>query len=377
MICKKCKKEIPDNSLYCLHCGAPQKRNPQKKMYQRPDGLYEQVKTINGKRVYFRGKSEKEVLDKMVAYQEKKINGPLFREVAQNCKEEHFAEVAYNTRRGYAAGYIDLIERFGDRYATDISPADILSWLGELKRKGYAGKTIRNRFSVAKIIFRHLCSGKYGNISHDPTSLITLPKNLPKQKRKPPETSDLSTILNHTNEPAGFLMAFLAFTGLRFGEAQAIQGMDIDLAQRLIYVRKSVYYENNVPKIKPPKTEAGNRTILLPDYLVPLLPKLQPSSYLFGDESGNLMHFTRLRRMIQRFQEKYSVTATPHQMRHFYATLCHDAGLDPKDAQYILGHSSVAVTEDIYTHISQERSKQTAKTLNDFITVYAENTQKC
>ena len=62
--CKKCKKEIPDGAMYCPWCGAPQKRNPKKKMYQRPDGLYEQVKTIDGKRVAFRGKTEKEVLDK-------------------------------------------------------------------------------------------------------------------------------------------------------------------------------------------------------------------------------------------------------------------------------------------------------------------------
>lgn len=47
--------------------------------------------------------------------------------------------------------------------------------------------------------------------------------------------------------------------------------------------------------------------------------------------------------------------ATPHQLRHAYATMLHEAGMDAKDAQYILGHSSITVTEDIYTHITKDR----------------------
>lgn len=39
--CKKCKREIPEGALYCPWCGSPQKRNRKKKMYQRPDGLFE------------------------------------------------------------------------------------------------------------------------------------------------------------------------------------------------------------------------------------------------------------------------------------------------------------------------------------------------
>lgn len=50
--------------------------------------------------------------------------------------------------------------------------------------------------------------------------------------------------------------------------------------------------------------------------------------------------------------------ATPHQLRHAYATMLHEAGIDAKDAQYILGHSSITVTEDIYTHITKDRQTQ-------------------
>ena len=353
--CKKCKKEIPEGALYCPWCGSPQKRDKKKKMYQRSDGLFEVVKTVNGKRVYFRGKTEKEVTDKMIAYQEEKERGPLFRDVAEACQEEHYQRIAYQTRRGYDGGYKDLIDRFGDRYALDIDQGDISRWLDDLKRKGYASKTVRNRLTVAKIIFRHLCSGAYGRLDHDPTRYVDAPRGLPRSRRQPASQSDIATILAHTDEYAGLLLATIAYTGLRLGEAQALQGRDIDRKARVIWVRKSVYYEGNRPQIKEPKTEAGNRAVPLPAALEKILPKVKPMAYIFADQSGELLHFTHLRRILNRFREAYGVEATPHQLRHSYATMLHEAGMDAKDAQYILGHSSITVTEDIYTHITRDR----------------------
>lgn len=374
--CKKCKKEIPDGALYCPWCGAAQRKNPKKKMYQRPDGLYEQVKTINGKRVYFRGKTEKEVADKMVAYQEQQDKGPLFVAVAESCQEAHYKTIAHQTQRCYDAGYADLIDRFNARYALDITPFDIRLWVDELRRKGYAYKTIRNRLSVAKAIYRYLCGGSYGDLDYDPTRNIEIPRGLPKSSREPASSEDIKRILDHPDSPAGLLMVFLLLTGLRIGEAQAIQGEDIDRENRLLRVRKSVYYIQNRPYVKEPKTSAGVRVVPLPDYLLALLPSLVPKAYLFADEKGELLHFTRLRRMLQKYKTSYGISATPHQLRHAYATILHDANLSAKDAQHILGHSSITVTEDIYTHISQERQREVSIKLNQFITArYAANSQ--
>jgi hypothetical protein len=58
------------------------------KMYQRPDGLYEKGMTINGKRIRFRGKTEREVLQKIAAYEEKQENGLTFEEIAEQWRNE-------------------------------------------------------------------------------------------------------------------------------------------------------------------------------------------------------------------------------------------------------------------------------------------------
>ena len=58
---------------------------------------------------------------------------------------------------------------------------------------------------------------------------------------------------------------------------------------------------------------------------------------------------------------------TPHQFRHAYATMLYDAGIDVKMAQKLLGHSSIKMTQDIYTHIRLSRLGDTAEKLNAHI----------
>ena len=68
---------------------------------------------------------------------------------------------------------------------------------------------------------------------------------------------------------------------------------------------------------------------------------------------------------------------TPHQLRHAFATILFDAGIDVKDAQEILGHASIQVTRDIYTHIRQQRREDTADRLNAFLQRDDESKDRC
>ena len=56
-------------------------------------------------------------------------------------------------------------------------------------------------------------------------------------------------------------------------------------------------------------------------------------------------------------------------LRHTYATMLYHAGVDIKTAQYLLGHASIQMTMEIYTHLDTEKTKTAAKKLNDFISV--------
>ena len=57
---------------------------------------------------------------------------------------------------------------------------------------------------------------------------------------------------------------------------------------------------------------------------------------------------------------------TPHQLRHTYATMLYDAGVDLKTAQQMLGHRDIKTTMGIYTHIAENRKKESTKRLNKY-----------
>ncbi len=361
MKCKKCKKEIPDNALYCQWCGAAQKRNPKKKMYQRPDGLFEQVKVVNGKRIHFYGKTEKEVTDKMIAYQAKEEAGLTFREVAEDWRGSSESVLEYNTWRGYAAPYKALLTEFEECSIRDITIEDVQAYFQMMKRKGYSMRTIRNHRSVLSTIFDH---GRFvmraGN--SNPTTDARLPTGLKKGQREPATADDLKNTMTFVDAPLGLYHLVLMCTGCRPGEALALTGADIDLKAKRVHIRHSLYWEGNTPKIKQPKTSSGVRSVPLIPMLEEHLPKIAPGQYLFS-ENGKPLTKKRFETMRKQYRAVTQITATPYQYRHAYATMLYSAGVDLKTAQLYLGHADIKTTADIYTHLSQERMEAGAEML--------------
>ena len=68
-----------------------------------------------------------------------------------------------------------------------------------------------------------------------------------------------------------------------------------------------------------------------------------------------------------KYAEDTGIKTSPHPLRHAYATILYEAGIDVKSAQDLLGHTSMAMTQDIYTHISQRKKDSTLAQLNQFI----------
>ena len=100
------------------------------------------------------------------------------------------------------------------------------------------------------------------------------------------------------------------------------------------------------------------------DALDKALPKKLPKGYLFAEPDGRLLtndHFTGL---YDEYRAASGVTATPHQIRHGYATALFENGIDPKTAQVLLGHSQLSTTMDIYTHVCEDVISAAAKKMN-------------
>lgn len=340
-------------------------------MKKRADGRYMKQITINGKVKSFYGKTQAEVNRKIIEYQGEQKNGKVFSAVADEWWGIHQEKIEHNTAKQYRPALREIIDCFGDTMIQNIESAQIEKFIYSFAAQGYAKKTVKTRLLVLNLIFKYAVVHGYCNTN--PCLYIAIPRTLKTQKRAFPTKEDLTIVKTSLEAPFGLFAYLILYSGLRRAEALSLTCNDIDFEKKEIRVNKSIYWMGNVPYLKTPKTEAGIRSVILLDCLSNELKNHIKSHNLSGDDllfpgqNGELMHNGHFTRLWNKYREETGLTITPHQLRHAYATILYEAGVDLKDAQTLMGHSSIQVTQDIYTHISETQKKKTASKLNAFV----------
>lgn len=358
-------------------------------MVKRKDGLWqEQIKLPGMKKPkYFYGKTQKEVKKKMTQWQKEQESGHLFNAVADAWQVLHEKQVSYNGSVVYNASLNRAKDHFDQREISSIRPDEIDAYILYLAGRGYSKKTISNDRNMLNMIFNYAIINRM--LSINPCSAVKLPAGLPKKERDIPSDEQLKKVVEGMGLDFGLFPIMLLYTGLRRGELLALKWSDIDPKNNVIHVTKSVYFVGESPQLKLPKTESGKRDVILLDALKNVISVNGKKGYIFGGESP--MRKSEVRRKWiawcreaglatkiertsgkskngqERTQVDWKPDITPHQLRHAYATILFDAGVSVKDAQDLLGHSSIQVTMDIYTHIRKKRKEDTAEALNKFV----------
>ena len=156
-----------------------------------------------------------------------------------------------------------------------------------------------------------------------------------------------------------FNLAF--WTGMRRGEICGLQWCNIDLEGRVIWVRNAIGADDAGKYVKPPKSNRP-RDIVIPTPLLDLLYEwkravcatAQPQNYVVCDSDGMYLNpdyithqFTSLARFMG-WQGSAGKRMTLHDLRHTVATALIADGADVKTVQSVMGHSSAAITLDMY-----------------------------
>lgn len=330
----------------------------------RKDGRICRTETIAGKRVYFYGKSDEEVDAKFKAYIDEANKPVLMRDIIDKWWDKTEPEISPNTISGYLTAKKRIFSKFGDYPVADITPQVIIAYLEEYKRLQYSQKVISNTKSVLKQILDEAIIS--GDIIHNPCIGLPIVKGQPKKQREPATDDDIKKIVQYKADfPVGTMFYLMLYTGLRRGEAIALQHKHIDRQNNTITVTQSCAWNNqSKPVLKEPKTAAGKRVIHCPQFVLDVIPAGDPDDYIFFNP---LPIRKTTETAIDKYREITGISCTPHQLRHKYASILHSAGIDVKDAQYLLGHSDIAITQNIYTHLEEKHKAAVANQIDNYL----------
>lgn len=342
-------------------------------MKKRKDGRWVKAIVFNGKRIWFYSRAETErkakadILHQMVSYQEKEDCGKTLLDVSEEWFSLHTPKLAYTTATRYSRYIRQLNSYLSGLYIKSISANDIEAIMLDLADKQYSSKTIQDFLSVVRQIFKYAHKKNYTD--EDVTFYLTAQKGRPPVTRTALDEADTATVFKKVDCTFGLLAFFYLCTGLRKGEALALQWKDIDFEKMRISISKSVYFVGNTPHIKhTTKTIAGTRYVILPDCLANHLISLKgsPDAYIFN-KSGMLIDKSYYTRMWNKYRQESGISASTHMLRHSYATLLFESGISEKDTQALLGHSNISTTYDIYTHIRKSRMDKTRNKFNSYM----------
>lgn len=267
----------------------------------------------------------------------------------------------------------DIFPAFGDRNIRAITATELSDFMN-----GFAGRSatkITVVFAALCGIFEAACADMI--LQSNPMEHVLHPKSTPPAEKiaLTPEQRRAIERVCACNPQAAYL-ALLYYLGLRPGEARGLQWGDIDWARETVHIQRDIDDKNGgMPGAV--KSKKSNRIIPLPEALSDVLGPLRglPNVYVARGEKGGVLSKTSAeRRWVELMCEcgmaepakpncyragdiraQYKAIITPHALRHNYATMCWERGLDPYTTMRLMGHSSIKVTMDIYTHINDRQ----------------------
>ena len=249
------------------------------------------------------------------------------------------------------------------------------------EEKGLSVSTIKH---IHNIIHQALAQAlKEGLIRSNPDDACVMPKE-EKRKINTLPIEDLSLFLNEALKGNHYAMFYLDLcTGLRRGELLGLKWEDVDFLEKTLTVKRQLTRVSRQLKLSSLKTSNSYRTIKIPDSAIDVLRShLEVQNELKGksdtvweenglifsneigkpiDPSGVYHYFKRLIKRLDFNNNRF------HDLRHTFATIALQNGVDVKTIQETLGHSNAAFTLQVYGHVTKQMQNTAAKKIDDFM----------
>jgi len=287
-----------------------------------------------------------------------------------------------------------LAPRLGAVKLAALTPARIGIVYGDLqaagRQDGKGGLSSRS-VRLAAGVLRHALGDAvtWGLLPRNPAALVDPPR-LERREMQVWNATQVQEFFAAVADDRLYAMwVLLALTGLRRGEVLGLQWPDIDPIRRTIAVRRALVDVDYQVVLSEPKTARGTRMIGIDPVTAAALEVWrvrqqverqaagdlwQGGNWIFTDEVGHSIHPERASEKFRIVIKKAGLTPIRlHDLRHTAATLALTAGVHPKVVAERLGHSTIGVTIDLYSHISGQLQSDAAEKVANLVFTPATN----
>ena len=295
---------------------------------------------------------------------------------------EHYAKVkvrpsSHQTYRGYIDNHIKPnIGKIPLEKLTSLDLQKLYKKLleqGRVERieskgqsKGLSPKTVRNIHQIISSAMQLARNQKL--ITANPAEGCALPR-LEHQEMQTLPVEQLTSFLREAKDSGVFEMYYVELaTGLRRGELLGLKWEDVDLERGDLRVRRQVARINGEVVEAPLKTKNAYRTLPLAEDTIDVLKaqkkKTGASPWVFPSPTGGPVSPDSVLHMLHRVLKRAGLPRTRfHDLRHTFATLALQNGVDIKTVSGMLGHFSAGFTLDTYAHVTTASQRQAARTM--------------
>ncbi len=308
---------------------------------------------------------------------------------------ERYVGLKTGVRKSTQAGYKTVInvlkkEEFGSRKISDIRISDAKLWLIQMQKSGRGYSSIHTIRGVLRPAFQMADDDDVLLKNPFEFQLVTIIINdsIPREAiPKKQERMFLKFVKDDSHFSKYYEGIYILFkTGMRISEFCGLTIRDIDMKEQTIDINHQLQRLSDMEYIiEPTKTNAGKRVLPMTQDVYECFqtilknrkaPKKEPMigkyvGFLYLDKNGMPMVALHWQKYFDHICEKYNKIyreqipkITPHVCRHTYCTNMALAGMSPKTLQYLMGHSEIGVTLDVYTHVSFEDARDEVEKMN-------------
>ena len=365
------------------------KRYPYRTQFTGADGLIHDVAAKSKKELDEKVRKIKNEIEQ--GYTPLRASSVTVKKWVNKCLNEYKTDVTAQTLTGYKSKADSwIIPVIGHLKVKDVKPLDCQAVMNGMQ--GKAADTIRKVKQIMYFCFDKAVENRL--IKENPAERLTVPRGHKMSHRAITEREraiileTVETRLNsdykvpngryingNNNERYRYVyFLFMLFCGCRPSEAAGIQTRDIEEVNGV-----------HILHIRGTKTENADRRVPIPDYLYERIPETaSPFDYLFTNIRGGKMSASNRQALWRTFRRDLNITAgcriyrnalvppypiaadlEPYCLRHTYCTDLQSAGIDIRQAMYLMGHADIKLTANIYTHQSDSTIQEIAEKMKN------------